>query len=272
MFNWVRTFPLSNNLCVASTMLLAALPMQATNLVTNGSFTGSPSASAGSAGYWAVPTTSGGAGLPNGWNVAVTGGTPLDCIVTNNSASLVTSATGNVCGAAEGQTWGFNYSVQAPPGGGNYFGMDASAGYNAPLYQTISGLTAGQQYVLTFEAAADQQNGFTQSITANWGVDAYGNPGGSTLPPSTFAGNYISIGAQLTPVNNEAWTAESYTFTAASAMETIAFLANSPAGSGPPFALLSNVSLTATPEPGTCLLLGIGLMGIPAFSRLLKKR
>lgn len=40
----------------------------------------------------------------------------------------------------------------------------------------------------------------------------------------------------------------------------------------PPFALLDGVSVTQTPEPGTCMLLGLGLLGIPIARKVLKKR
>jgi hypothetical protein len=250
----------------AAAILTAVFPLEASNLITNGDFTvGNPAIPNNQAGYWALPVSNGGLGLPSGWNVNPNGSTTaLDCVVTNNTASLVTSSSGDICGTAENQNWGFNYSVQTPPGGGNYFAMDASGSYNGPLYQTISALTIGQQYVLTFNAAADQQNGYSQSITSNWGVDAYA---GSAAPPLSFSG-YTSVGASLTPSNNEAWTQETYVFSATSATETIAFLANSPETTGPPFALLSQVQLTAsTPEPGTLLLLGLGLLALRALRR-----
>jgi hypothetical protein len=248
--------------------IAAILPVQATNLIVDGNFSqGNPTIPNTQAGYWAVPTANGGLGAPGGWNVEFNG-TSLDCLITDNSASLVTASSGDVCGTAEAQNWGFNYSIQNPISG-NYFAMDASGNYNGPLYQTISGLTVGQQYVLTFYSATDQQYGYSQTINANWGVDAYA---GSAAPPLGFSGNYTAVGALISPSNNQTWTQETYNFSATSMTETIAFLAESAYGSGPPFALLSNISLTATPEPGTFLLLGLGMLGIPVLYKIRKKK
>jgi hypothetical protein len=76
----------------------------------------------------------------------------------------------------------------------------------------------------------------------------------------------------LTPSNTQTWQVVTENFVASATTETLAFLAGSPEASGPPFALLSNVSLTSTPEPGTMALLGLGILSIPALSRLYKKR
>ena len=266
--------------CNAGLAILLAVMLnppsaQASNLILNGNFSAGAgvtaiSGSTTQAGYWASPTGTGtSAYLPSNWNIVATNGTAtLDCVVVNNTPSLVTNASGDVCGNAESQTWGFNYTVPNAPISGNYFGMDATPGYQGPLYQTVSaGISVGQTYILSFYAAVDQQYGFTQSITANWDVAVYG---GSAAPTSTTT--YTSIGNALAPSNSQQWVLETYSFVATSTTETIAFLANSTAGSGPPFALLSNVSLNATPEPGTMILMGLGLLSIPMLHKLRKKR
>jgi hypothetical protein len=252
---------------------LVALPVGATNLIMDGNFTGIPAgATQGTNGYWAAPVAGGAA--PTGWSVEIPSpsNSPLDCVLTHPTNASITNSNGNVCGVAEGQNWGFRVALPAGgvPGGGNVFAMDAQStggNYTAPLYQQITGLTAGNMYALTFYASADQQSGFTQSITAQWGVDAYG---GTALPP-TSAASYSAVGSMMAP--GAAWMLETFMFKAAASTETIAFLAlSNDTTAGPPFALLSNVSLTATPEPGTMMLLGLGLLGIPVLRKRRKKK
>jgi hypothetical protein len=249
------------------------MPVQASNLVTNGNFTaGSPTIPSGQAGYQAVAGAPGGGTVPTGWQTEVPSGVSatsvLDCVIVHNSVAQ--GSTGNVCGGAEGQNWGFTYATPNAPGGGNYFGMDGDSGYQGPLYQTISGLTVGQTYVLTFDAAVNQQSGISGNITAYWGVGFFA---GSNPPPTTASSYTDPMGTVgLTPSNTQTWQVVTENFVASATTETLAFLAGSPEASGPPFALLSNVSLTSTPEPGTMALLGLGLLSIPALSRLYKKR
>jgi hypothetical protein len=65
---------------------------------------------------------------------------------------------------------------------------------------------------------------------------------------------------------------QSLTFTASTTTELLGFFAEGAPGGDPPIDLLGNVSITATPEPGTCVILGVGLLGILAVRRQAKKR
>jgi hypothetical protein len=260
---------------LSSMTLLIGLPAQASSLVVNGNFTAGAPGGVTGAGYQATT------GSPGGWSVEVPGGTSttnvLDCVVTGGAN--VVGATANVCGHAENQNWGFNYAVSSVPTnsnfptGGNFFAMDGGTGYQGPLYQTISGLTVGQNYTLTFDAATDQQYNFSPIISAYWGVAFYNSSLGA--PSTTLTGGtttYHDTAAITETTTAQAWTLETFNFTATSASETLAFLAGSSVGaSDPPFALLSDVSLTATPEPGTFVLLGLGLLSIPAARKFRKK-
>jgi hypothetical protein len=62
------------------------------------------------------------------------------------------------------------------------------------------------------------------------------------------------------------------TFTATAASEALTFIAVGTPSGEPPFVLLDGVGFTAVPEPATFALLGIGLVGIGAVGRRLKKR
>jgi hypothetical protein len=127
-------------------------------------------------------------------------------------------------------------TLTAPPKGGNIVANDGAYEV-AALTQSVSGLTAGQQYAVSFEYAGAQQSGFTGTTTESWTVSLGGT------------------NAQTTPVLNNAdkgftgWFSETFDFTASGTMETLSFLANGTPNGEPPFSLLSDVTLVAVPEP-----------------------
>jgi hypothetical protein len=154
------------------------------------------------------------------------------------------------------------YTVTAGPTGGPFIAADTDFQVGA-ISQSISGLTAGNTYDLTFEWAAAQQTGFYGPTVQQWQV-TLGSQTESTpiydLPGEVQNGPTIQ--------NFSGWMPESMVFTATSATETLSFLAvGSP--QVPPFTLLDDVSLTATPEPESFALLLTGLM---AGAGLVKSR
>jgi len=134
------------------------------------------------------------------------------------------------------------------PNGGNYVGLDGAYDVGA-LSQTITGLTPGQVYAVSFEWAGAQQSGYsganTEQITVSLGSQTqstavYDNPSHG------FSG----------------WMSETFDFTASSSSEALSFLAvGTPAGV-PPFSLLDSVSLTAVPEPSTWAMMCLGFAGL----------
>ncbi len=142
------------------------------------------------------------------------------------------------------------------PDGGYFFGADAAYA-DAPISQTINGLTAGHQYTLSFSYAGAQ---FTDALGPNqegWNVTF----GGDSASTSTL--NNASEGFT-------GWNTFSQTFTASSSSQLLSFLATGGPSGLPPFALLDGVSLTDStpppppvPEPATwaMMIVGMGAMG-----------
>lgn len=164
--------------------------------------------------------------------------------------------------------------IVSPDGIANWFvASDGDPGFGAPIYQTLSGLTPGKQYDVTFYQAAGQQRTFTGATTERWrvGLDT------SILTYTTDTTSPQFARTQLSTINVfpdtatrvTPWQKQTLTFTANSSSDILTFLAvGTPAGK-PPFSLLSSVSVTANvPEPLT--IIGTIIGGTAAF-RLRKK-
>ncbi|MDD4914378.1 MAG: PEP-CTERM sorting domain-containing protein [Methylococcales bacterium] len=167
----------------------------------------------------------------------------------------------------------------ASPASGNFIVSDG-AYQMGELYQTLTGLIAGQQYDVTFYQAAGQQYTYTGNTQEEWQVTLGGalTTGQSvTLENGQIATNVTTItgGQTLTSalMSNPSkgftnWEQQTLQFTATASSELLGFLAvGSPLGQ-PPFVLLDGVTVQAAiPEPETLLLLGIGLLGMLVAGR-----
>jgi hypothetical protein len=220
--------------------LVAAGAAQAVNLVTNGSFentTNGPNLEFDL--YTQAP----------GWTST---GNSYNFIYAPGAADTVGAIgqDGNV------QLWGPNNGSNnglpaSSPDGGNYVAADGAFQQGA-IQQTISGLTVGASYEVSFYWAGAQQSGFTGPTTEQWQV-SFGSQTQSTAI-----------------VNNEShgftgWMQQAFTFTAGSASQVLSFLAVGTPNGVPPFSLLDGVAVNAVPEPTTLALLVIGSLGFVAL-------
>jgi hypothetical protein len=126
-----------------------------------------------------------------------------------------------------------------------------------PISQSITGLTVGKSYVLSFYWAAAQQYGFSGDTSSGWNYSlgsSTGSTGNFAIPSGGFSG----------------WLTGGSTFVATSATETLSFFSTGTGGGGePPFALLDGVSLVQVPEPATwaMMLVGFGALGTAIRAR-----
>ena len=219
----------------------------ASNLVINGSFEQVTSSGGGELGY-------------NGFNA--TGWT------TSGYNFLFPSGTSSPSGQYGGLSLyqgnaGTAIMPANSPDGGNFVAADGAFQVGA-ITQTVTGLTSLQQYTLGFWWAAAQQTTFgctgtqTYCTTDQWqvgiGSQTFYTPVANT---GTTAGGFSG------------WLYQTFTFTATSSSAVLSFLAvGTPVGQ-PPFALLDGVTLQATPEPGTLLLLTCGILALIFIRRAL---
>jgi len=137
------------------------------------------------------------------------------------------------------------------PDGGNFVEADGDPPYAAAIYQTLSGLTVGQNYTVSFYQAAGQQLGFTGPTTEQWAVSL----GGDTQYTSLFSLPQGGVGP---------WQKVTMTFTASATSEVLSFLAVGTPGGAPPISFLDGVSVLAAPEPATwaMMIFGFGAVGM----------
>jgi hypothetical protein len=205
-----------------------AMPAQAINLVTNGSF---EQTSLSTSGFLTNSDVTGWT-TTSGYTFEVFPGTETTTGI-GNGVKLYPGAGGTIPTSPDG----FKY-------------LAADGGYQTgTTSQTINGLVVGQKYALTFYQAAAQQQGYTGATTDYWQVSLGAETHNSTVmnnPSQSFTG----------------WQAQSLLFTATATSEVLGFMAVGTPSGQPPFALLDGVALNAVPEPATWTLMIIGLLAI----------
>ncbi len=160
------------------------------------------------------------------------------------------------------QLWGPNNGSSnnlpaSSPAGGNYVAMDGAFS-QAPIFQTLTGLTPGKTTTVSFYWGGAQQRGYNSATTEELQVS-------------------LGTEKQFTPILTNAnhgftgWRQETFTFLPTSTSEVLSFLSIGTPGGVPPFALLDGVSVSDTPEPATWALLGASLAGLGCF-RVLRRR
>ena len=163
--------------------------------------------------------------------------------------------------------------IVSPDGIATWFVVaDGDPGFGAPIYQTLSGLTAGKQYDVTFYQAAGQQRTFLGPTTERWrvGLDTnilqYSTTGPQLAKTQLSAINiFPDTATRVTP-----WEKQTLTFTANTTSDILTFLAVGTPDGRPPFSLLSSVSVTPTAVPEPFTIIGT-IVGGTAALRLRKK-
>jgi len=229
--------------CAAVATLMAGAG-QAANLVSNGDFSQFTSGAPGGGPSQILNTTAGGYANLTDWTVGNT--------VTNNPLQsfayvIPTTGVGAYTAYYPGNpTIGFwSNPGAAPSGTTNAVSID---GYTqgATLSQTLTDLTVGASYQVSFDWAAIQYNTASGAYTERFDVSF----GSSTQSTQTYS--------QATHTNSD-WTHESFTFTADATSDVLQFLSYGTPGGDPPAGILTNVDVqAAVPEPSTMALLGIG--------------
>jgi hypothetical protein len=169
---------------------------------------------------------------------------------------------------------------------GNYVEADGNPTYGDGFSYTVSGLTVGETYTLSFYQGASQQTGFVGDTTNQWivslgstgltininnGIATYSNADpNASIEASPLM--YVPTGTAV------GWEYVSVNLTADATTELLSFLAWGNNGSTvnlPPMAFLSGVDSPPglVPEPSTWAMMILGFVGLGFVGRRqMKKR
>lgn len=214
----------SFRLATLSVLLLAAFTARAESLVVNGSLEGSIA----------------NMDVPTGWTVLA--GTPDTVDLTSNVG---------VSG------WlSFGVAPTASPDGGTWVGLGIDGSYIESFGQTLSGLSIGQTYTVSWQAA---NFGINNSANSYLGSNAIG---------VMLDGASIGQGSSLSL--SSSWSTQSLTFVATSASQLLSFQL---ATSEKAYLGIDGISVStggiapAVPEPSTWLMMAMGLAALGAARR-----
>jgi len=198
--------------------------------------------------------------VSNGDFAAYTGTAPKDftsnCLPTDWSVGgyVFLDAPGTATTGPGIPVWGPFPAPPPPDANNNFIESDGSVGLAQPVAQTISGLTVGQSYTVSFNQAAGQQYLDSGATTEQWQVSLGSDTQFSAVMNTPSEGVFP-------------WEGQTLTYTASSSSELLSFLA---IGSGgvPPIVFLDGVDMeSSVPEPSAGLIL-LGVGAVVAMGRL----
>jgi hypothetical protein len=230
----------------------AASGALAQNLVQNGNFNQTSYVFNNQFGTaWTQPTMQG----ITGW----TGNGGYDLYFFSGTATTNSANTQYDSGYNTGseKLYGTATFTGSSPTGDNFIALDGdpAVGGGGGISQTINGLAIGTQYTLSFVWAASQLQSktgqTTEKLQVSLGGQVFATTPTVTNPTQSFTG----------------WFTQAYTFTATATQEALSFLSQGTPSGAPPIALLTDVSVTKVPEPGTLAVLSAGLAGLMAVRR-----
>ena len=205
----------TQTVCVGSILVAAfaasvAPAAAAVNLVSNGGFEMTSVAGGGQLGYNITASD---------WSTLGPGHSYFMLFPSGSADTTgVTSTYGNLklWGPGDGSANGLPASS---PDGGNFVGSDPDF-LNTALTQTVTGLTVGDKYTLSFYWAAAQQYDRSGPVSAGWDVSLGGvtqSTGDAAIASHGFSG----------------WALETFSYTATSTTEVLSFLATGSGGRAP---------------------------------------
>jgi len=239
------------------TLLLAAFAAVSSsggNLITNSQF-------ATATGFSPDLDFEGSSDLSN-WSTIGSSTSALDCVV-NPSTSV---GSNGLCGSfAFSPTLALYNPPTSTPTKGNYVLIDADSADEVALQQKLTGLTVGTTYQVRFYQAAGEQTGFGtagNNASVQWQV-CFETTAAAACNQANTPGTNVKDSAVMTFPENDgllsatSWQVQTVTFKATAATQYLSFFALGPSGA-PPMALLTDVEMTALPEPGTLAMFGMG--------------
>ena len=161
-----------------------------------------------------------------------------------------------------------NSNVTLSLDGGNFVAMDGDSlsgtGGNGitpggTVSQSISGLTVGSKYDVSFDWAGAQLQNRTGDTTERVGVQ-FGSAVQSTLAVKNVSSGFTG------------WMQQTFRFTAAASSQVLTFISYGTPSGLPPLILLDGVSVvavvpTAVPEPASLAAMAAGLVGLSVLAR-----
>lgn len=262
----LSTLCIATVLAVGSIGLANAVPV---NLVQNGDFSQtSPTKSVptqfgaksgtNASGHW-------GGQFVTGWTGAsgsIAGGNGYTIWEPSAYAAVNTFPTSQYGTPTPPPAYTLGTGLYAPPvaasPGGTFVAIDGEGSYQGIVQQTISGLTKGQTYAVSFYWGATETQKATKTTTAQLQVSL----GSQTHLTQVFSNP---------PQGFSGWQYVTFKFGANAASELLSFMAiGTPAGL-PPMAVLTGVSMHKVPEPASWAMFGSGLLGLGLLTLLARR-